>query len=146
MPPSHAAVVLRYIDDIWNAGNLTNVDRYVHASYSVEGEPVGVDWVRNNAQSFRKAFPDLHVHVEELIENETGVALLLRLRGTHLGEWKGWPPSGNTVDCREAAFWALSEGKLLSGRFVADTLGLRIQLGVIPATAWRGDNVPDQAR
>lgn len=140
MPPSHAAVALSYIDDIWNTGNLANVDRYVHMAYSVEGERVGIDWVRNNVQSFRKAFPDLHVDVEELIENEASVALLLRLGGTHLGEWQGWPPTGKTVSYREAAFWTLSEGKLLSGRFVADTLGLRIQLGVIPATAWRGEN------
>ncbi len=145
MPTSHAEVVLPFIDDVWNVGNVANTDRYVHESYSVEGERVGIDWVQNNVRTFREAFPDLQVHVEELIENETGIALLLRLRGTHLGEWQGWPPTGKTVDYREAAFWTVMGGKLLSGRFVADTLNLRIQLGIIPATVWHAENTVGQS-
>lgn len=140
MPTSHADVVLAFIDDVWNAGNSANIDRYVHRLYSVDGERVGIDWVQNNVRTFREAFPDLHVDVEELVENETGIALLLRLRGTHLGVWKGWPPTGRTVDYREAGFWTVSEGKLLSGKFVADTLNLRIQLGIIPATVWQAES------
>lgn len=142
MPTSHADVVLAFIDDVWNAGNVANTGRYVHESYSVEGERVGIDWVQTNVRTFREAFPDLQVHVDELVENETGIALLLRLRGTHLGEWKGWPPTSKTVDYREAAFWTVVGGKLLSGRFVADTLNLRIQLGVIPATVWQAESSP----
>jgi len=71
--------------------------------------------------------------------------LLLRLRGTHLGEWKGWPPTGRTVDYREAAFWTFEDGKLRAGQFVADTLSLRVQLGIIPATAWKVEHTRDQA-
>jgi len=142
MPTSHADVVLSFIDDVWNAGNVANTNRYVHASYSVEGERVGIDWVQNNVRTFREAFPDLHVHVDELIENETGAALLLRLRGTHLGEWKGWPPTGRTVDYREAAFWTVTDCKLVSGKFVADTLRLRIQLGIVSDSVWQANNLP----
>lgn len=136
MTSSHADVILPFIDEVWNAGNFSNLDRYVHESYSVEGECVGIDWVHHNVRTFREAFPDLHVDVDELVENETGIALLLRLRGTHLGEWKGWSPTGKSVDYREAAFWTVAAGKLVSGRFVADSLRLRVQLGVLPDTAW----------
>ena len=142
MPTSHADVVLPFIDDVWNAGNFAKIDRYVHESYSVDGERVGIDWVQTNVRTFREAFPDLHVHVDELVENQTGIALLLRLRGTNLGEWKGWAPTGRTVDYREAAFWTLAGGKLVSGKFVTDTLRLRIQLGIVSDSVWQADNLP----
>ncbi len=145
MAASHADVILPFIEEVWNAGNFSNLDKYVHPSYSVDGDHVGIDWVRKNVRSFRLGFPDMRVDVDQLIEDTTGAALLLRIRGTHLGEWKGWPPTGKTVDYREAAFWTVTDGKLLSGRFVADTLSLRIQVGVIPATAWQAENTPDQA-
>ncbi len=136
MPASPADVILPFIDEVWNLGDFSNIDRYIHHQYAVDGKPVGVEWVRNNVRTLRRGFPDLIFDVDELIENTTGAALLLRLRGTHLGEWRGWAPTGRMVDFREAAFWTLRDGKLVSGKFVADTLGLRIQLGVLPSTAW----------
>jgi len=145
MPTPHANVILPFIEEVWNAGNIADLERYVHHEYSVDGVIVGIEWVQTNVQSFRLAFPDIHVHVDRLIEDESGAALLLRLRGTHLGEWKGWPPTGRRVDYREAAFWTVTGGKLVSGRFVADTLSLRVQLGIIPATLWQAAHTPDQA-
>lgn len=140
MPTSHAAVILPFIDHVWNRGDLASIDRYVDSEYSVDGTVVGADWVRANVQSFRRGFPDLRIDIEQLVEDATGAALLVRLRGSHLGPWNGWEPTGRLVDYREAAFWTLADEKLVSGNFVADTLRIRIQLGIIPETMWRASH------
>ncbi|CAN5758091.1 MAG: ester cyclase [Thermomicrobiales bacterium] len=144
MTSSHATVIAEFIDTVWNQGNLADIDRFVHDGYMVDGDCFGIDGVRNNVRSFRQAFPDLRVDIDQIVEDATGVAALLQLRGTHLGEWKGWPATGKSLDFREAAFWTLADGKLFSGTFVADALRLRIQLGVIPDTVWRSANSPEQ--
>ncbi len=137
MKASPAEMVRSFIDDVWHTGNIAYAHPYVNDGYSVDGTTVGVEWVRANVEMFRRAFPDFRVDIETIVEDATGVAALLRLQGTHLGDWKGWPASGNVVDYREAAFWTVANGKLRTGRFVADTLGLRVQLGIVPASAWQ---------
>lgn len=139
MPRDPEAVVRGFIDVIWNQGQIDQIGGYVAETYVVDGMTVGPGWVVENFQAFRQAFADVNVVVEQLIANDLGqVSALMRLQGRHVASWKGIPASGQRVDYREAGFWLVEDGKIVSGDFVADTLSLRVQLGQVPESVWRG--------
>jgi steroid delta-isomerase-like uncharacterized protein len=128
------SVVRRFIGEVWNSGNLDAADDLIDASYEVPGVGRGPEAVRQNIATFRAAFPDLEWVIEELIAEGDRVAVRLRLRGTHLGEFRGIAVTGRAVTMREMAFWQVRDGKLTDPVFQADGLGLRVQLGAIPSS------------
>jgi predicted ester cyclase len=47
-----------------------------------------------------RAFPDLHVELEDLIEEGDKVVARNSVIGTHQGEYRGLPPTGKSVTTR----------------------------------------------
>ena len=60
----------------------------------------------------------------------------LTLRGTHLGPLGDILATGKPVTMKELVFWQVESGKLRAIWSQGDALGLRIQIGAIPASAW----------
>jgi steroid delta-isomerase-like uncharacterized protein len=129
---ANKAVVRRFIAEVWNAGNLDVAEQLVHPGYEVPGVGPGPEAVKRNVRTFRAAFPDLTSTVDDLIAEGDRVAVRLTLRGTHLGTFRGIAATGKRVTMQEMAFWRLVDGKLHTGWFQADMLGLRVQLGALP--------------
>ncbi len=133
---SNKAVVRRFIAEIWNAGNLAAANDLVHPEYAIPGIGTVPDAVRHNVSVYRAAFPDLECVVEQLIAEGDWVAVRLTLRGTHLGPLGDIPASGKPVTMKEMVFWRVDSGQLREIWSQGDALGLRIQIGAIPASAW----------
>ena len=74
--------------------------------------------------------------VEQLIAEGDWVAVRLTLRGTHLGPLGDILATGKPVTMKELVFWQVESGKLRAIWSQGDALGLRIQIGAIPASAW----------
>lgn len=123
----------RFLAEVWNAGNLRAADDLVHPTYVVPGVGQGPGAVKRNVATFRTAFPDLEWTIEDVVAEGDRVALRLTLRGTHRGTFRGMPPTGKRITMREMVFWWIVDGKLHTGWFLADMLGLRTQLGLLPA-------------
>lgn len=139
-----SALVREFIDVVWNAGRTARVGDFIHPDYAVDGTMAGPSWVADNVIAYRTAFPDLVVTIDSVVADGGRVATLLRLQGTHRGPWKGIPGTGHAVDYREAAFWTMSEGRIIAGAFVAESLVLRVQLGQVPAAVWSGRRLYEQ--
>ena len=86
-------------------GNLDAVGEFFTPDYvaHVTGEDMalGHDALRKIVTLYRRAFPDLQAEVEILVEGKDRVAWQKTLRGTHLGAFKGFPPSGLPLVWRE---------------------------------------------
>lgn len=132
----NAELVKRFVSQVWNEGNFSQIDRFVAKDYEVDATRVGRDWIVNNVSRFRSAFPDLQVSIVTIVCEENQIAAMLRLQGTHLGDWRGFPASGERVDYREAAFWTVQNGLISRGEFIAESLTMRIQLGLLPTSSW----------
>lgn len=125
-------VVRRFISEMWGGQRLDLVDELVHPEYTADGEVVGRDFVRRNITRMYTGFPDLRLDVTHLVANGAEVALMFDWVGTHEGVFAGIEPTGRTVRFREACFFTVANGQVIAGDFVADRLGARIQLGVLP--------------
>jgi predicted ester cyclase len=133
---SNKAVVPRFIAEVWNAGDFAAAADLVHPSYALEGIGRGPDAVKRNIAAYRAAFPDLEWTIEQMVAEGEWVAVRLTPRGTHLGPLSSIPPTGKRVAMKEIVFWRLVGGQLRAIWSVGDALGLRVQLGAIPESAW----------
>jgi len=131
---TNKAIAVRFIAEVWNAGDLRVADEIIHPDYDVPGIGRGPGAVKHNVTVFRAAFPDLVWTIDDAIAESDRVAMRLTLRGTHLGTFRGIAPTGRSVTMQEMVFWRLVDGQLHTGWFQADMLGMRSQLGMLSPT------------
>lgn len=117
-----------FIETIWNEGQIDRISEFIAPSYTVNGEPFGIAGVQRNVTNWRTAFPDLRLTIEQFVAEGDTAAALVRLTGTHVGEWKDIPPMGAKFDFLEAGFWRIDNGLILSGNFLVDRTIMRDQL------------------
>jgi predicted ester cyclase len=135
---SAEATVRIFVEEMWGTGNIDLVDLVVGEDYRPDGQPGGREFVRRNMRRFRTGFPDMTLRVLHLVADETQgtVAVLFELSGTHQGVFGGIEPTGRVVHMLEAGFFTVENEQVVAADWVADGLGLRIQLGVLPEDFW----------
>lgn len=134
------ALVRRFFEEGWNAGNLDEFDEidvpdYVLHDPSVHEEVRGVEGIKRFASMYLRAFPDLHFTVEDQIAEGDKVVTRWTSSATHRGELMGIPPTGNRTGVSGITISRISEGRLVEDWNIWDTLGLMRQLDVIPEPA-----------
>jgi steroid delta-isomerase-like uncharacterized protein len=80
-----------------------------------------------------RAFPDLHVAVEDVIAEGDKVVSRNTVTGTHQGEYRGVPPTGKSVTYREIFVMRFAGGRIAEIWGVVDVFSQLRQLGMIPA-------------
>jgi steroid delta-isomerase-like uncharacterized protein len=118
-------------------GNLEVLDEIVDASYVgydvASPEPIrGVDGVKQQAEGYRSAFPDVAVTVDDQIAEGDRVVTRWTARGTHQGDLLGMPPTGKQATVTGITIDRYSGGKIVESWDVWDALGMLQQLGAIP--------------
>jgi steroid delta-isomerase-like uncharacterized protein len=79
-----------------------------------------------------RAFPDLHVTVEDLIAEGDKVVIRNTVTGTHQGEYMGRPPTGRSVTYNEFFIFRFADGRIAETWGVIDVLSQMRQLGMTP--------------
>lgn len=132
-PEKNKALMRRFIEEVWNQGNLGVADELFHpqaTSPSAPQLPVGPAGVRAIATLFRSAFPDFHMTIEDLIAEADVVVGRFTQGGTHQGEFMGVAPTGRQVQFTEIGILRIAGGQVVESWYETDMLGLLQQLGV----------------
>jgi steroid delta-isomerase-like uncharacterized protein len=82
--------------------------------------------------SLLRAFPDLHVTIEDLIAEGDKVVARNTVTGTQQGEYMGRPPTGKPVTYNEIFILRFANGRIAETWGVVDVLSQMRQLGTIP--------------
>jgi steroid delta-isomerase-like uncharacterized protein len=80
-----------------------------------------------------RAFPDLHVAVEDVIAEGDKVVVRNTVTGTHQGEYRGVPATGKSVTYNEIFVVRFAGRRIAEIWGVVDVLSQLKQLGLIPA-------------
>ena len=70
----------------------------------------GRDVWRQGFEMMKRAFPDLQAHIEDIFAADDKVAVRLRFRGTHSGEFLGMPATGRTIEYISHEFYRVADG------------------------------------
>ena len=137
---SHADLARRFYEDVMNRGDLAAVDEILTADFvdheeGPPGSPEGIEGVKFFVTTFREAFPDLQVTIEDTIESGDRLAVRATMRGTHDGELMGVPPSGRRVELGMIDIVRVEGDRVAEHWGAADNLSLMQQIGAIPEEA-----------
>ena len=130
------AVVLRYVEEVWNGHDLDAIDglvspEYVNHAASTEeyrrgGARRAVEWVLS-------VFPDHRFDVEDAAADGQTVALRGTMVATHEGELMGIGPTGRRVRAQQSHWFRVADDKITEHWAVRDDLGMMRQLGIMPS-------------
>ncbi|GAB2862833.1 hypothetical protein GCM10027176_75950 [Actinoallomurus bryophytorum] len=79
-----------------------------------------------------RAFPDLHVAVEDVIAEGDKVVCRNTVTGTHQGEYMGRPPTGRSITYNEILISRFADGRIAETWGIVDVLSQLRQLGAVP--------------
>jgi hypothetical protein len=124
-PDDNRALVRRLVEVV-NAGDLEALDEI--ASGRIAEAARG--WIG----PFRQSFPDFRMELVETVAEDDKVVGYFKCSGTHLGEWRGHPPTGRRFEAVDEVYiFRVEHGKLASAvAVVEDNLTRMRQLGLQP--------------
>jgi steroid delta-isomerase-like uncharacterized protein len=131
------AIARRYIEEVWNNGNLVLIDElftpdYINHSPNV-GQMAGPEGLKQLIATFRRAAPDLHLTINDMIAEGDRVVTRWTAQGTHQGELMGVPPTGKQIAVTAIVIDRIVDGRIVEHWAGRDDLGLFQQLGLIPS-------------
>jgi predicted ester cyclase len=116
-------IVTRLVTEVLNHGRLDVIDEL----YTPDLARRARRWIT----PFRESFPDLHMEIVDLIAEGDKVAGRFTCTGTHLGTWRGHPPTGRQFHrVPEVYIFTIHNGQIADAWGLEDTYRRLTQLGL----------------
>ena len=130
------AVVRAWFKEVWDEGREEAIDRLAHANAIVHGlggpgsPPMRIsDEFKNLFRMFRQALGDLEIAVEKTVTEGEQCAAYCRVKGRHVGDALGGPPSGRPIEFSGITIAIVRDGKIVEGWNCFDFLSMYQQIG-----------------
>jgi steroid delta-isomerase-like uncharacterized protein len=132
-------IIRSFVEEVLNQGKIDQTNKYfwedVVEQVPFPGQGPGVEGVKDVLRAFRTGFPDGRWTIEEQIAEGDKVLTRFEMAGTHRGGFLGVPATNRPVKVWGMVIDRLQNGKVKDTRILMDTMGLMMQLGVIPPPA-----------
>jgi steroid delta-isomerase-like uncharacterized protein len=146
---NHAEDSRRMLEESFNEGKLELADQFV-APDAVNHDPAeparirglrGPEVFKSTVSTYRTAFPDVRMIVDDIIAADDKVVLRWHSEGTHRGELEGLAPTGARVSVTGISIDLWKDGKVVESWNEWDNLGLARQLGAAPPEGSKGEKI-----
>jgi steroid delta-isomerase-like uncharacterized protein len=129
-------LIRRYFGELFNQGRVELVDELLHPAYVNHSPgsadlPRGREGVRIVVEAMRRAFPDLHYAIEDMVVGLDAVAVRATMRGTHRGDFFGFAPSGKAFEVAQMTIEHFRDERIVAHHRLTDEISLLRQLGAI---------------
>ena len=94
-------LIEKYVE-YWNTGNFEEIDKILHHEFELRMTPKfepekGIDIFKEDVLKWRQAYPDFHIEIYEIINENNKAAVRWTIKATNTGP--GWhPPTGKHVE------------------------------------------------
>lgn len=136
-------IARRYFTEIMNMANMDTLYELLAPDFiftlPTHPEPYhGPDGFKELVTMLHTAFPDFYIHVQDMVASGDTVVTRWRGGGTHVGGALGTvkgdiPPSGRKFEIDGMTWHRIADGRIVESLANEDTVGLLMQLGVIPS-------------
>jgi steroid delta-isomerase-like uncharacterized protein len=142
MSVANKVLVYRWYEEVWNKKREEAIDEMLSAdviSYGLTDNPTeavkGTSAFKKYWRALIEIFPDIHVAVESTIAEDDKVVSRCSVRGTHLGQGLGIPPTGKKIHVTGVRIATFHDGKVIEAWNNFDYLAVYGQLGLLPQRA-----------
>ena len=120
----------------WNAHDVDGVAAFYASDYEevdvAQAQPQhGPDAVRRVMLYYLRAFPDLHITLDDLIVNGNRAVMIWTWRGTQKGRVMNIPPTGRCVQVRGTSVLTIEGDQIRRAFRVWDVAGLLRSVGLL---------------
>ena len=122
------ATISRLYEEVFKDWNVSLIDELFSPSFvdhllnrPAGNGPKGPASVHQLYETLRSAFPDLTFNVHDIVADGDKVAVRWRWNCTHLGSFRGIPPTGRKCEVDGMAIYRLVDG-LIEERWVSTNL------------------------
>ncbi len=127
----------RFLEEVFNKKNLAAIDEFI-APDQIDHTlppflPTTPEGTKRAIDMFLKAFPDMHLTIEDMIAEGDKVVIRYTSRGSQRGAFMGIPPTGKQMTVSSIIIARIADGKIVEEWGLDDQMGMLQQLGIIPA-------------
>ena len=137
-PAQNKALVQRWFDEVWNKGRADAIDEMLATDALMHGLSddasaplIGAVGFKPFHETFRGAFPNIEVTVEDLIAEGDKVAVRCSVRGKHTGDHLGISASNAPVQFTGIGIARVKDGKIVEAWNNFDFLKMNRQIGLL---------------
>ncbi|MFI5934256.1 ester cyclase [Actinoplanes sp. NPDC051494] len=135
MSQSNEDLVRFITEEGLNKGEWGFIDEVFTADYEVHTAglalPKGPTAFQLAVQFWKRAFPDFHCSVEQLLSDGEYVTLRFRTTGTHTGPLMWMPPTGRDFVVRGVDLHRVVDGRVVESWISDDFPRILIELGIL---------------
>jgi len=138
MSEENKALLRRWFDEVWNKGRAEAIeemfDEYgiAHGLSDDPSNPIrGPKNFRPFHTTFREAFPNMVIVIEDMIAEGDKVAARCSVRGRHEGEFLGKAATQSPVEFTGIAIVRIANGKIVEAWNNFDFMTLHRQVGLL---------------
>lgn len=137
-PEEAKEIIRRWNEEGWNKGNYDVAYELISTEMKVHGAggqtvSMGPDGLIELIKTWRTAFPDGHMSVDDIFAEGDTVVIRNTWSGTHKGDFYGTAPTGKQVSVTSIGIDRVVDGKVVEGWGEVNMLSMMQQLGVIPS-------------
>lgn len=133
------ALLTRFIDEVWNGGDVDAAGRYIAAQYTVRHDPgdpwdgrdLDLDEYKQRVRLARESCPDQRFELLAVVADDVAgtVVATWQWAGTHTGPLAGFSPTGHLLRMTGATVYSFDGDNRITGHWqVIDRLGVFQQL------------------
>jgi predicted ester cyclase len=131
-------IIRRWNEEGWSGGRYELAHEIISPNMVVHGAGgqtvgMGPDGLIDLIRTWRTAFPDGHMEIDDLIVEGDTVAIRNTWYGTQQAEFYGVPPSGKKVAVTSVGIDRVQDGLVTEGWGELDMVGMMQQMGALPA-------------
>jgi predicted ester cyclase len=136
-----AALIRRWFDEVWNNGSESAIEEHFPDTSVMWG--IGRPDVSSHGSAefklfhaaLRRACPDIHVHLEQIVQEGDTAFARWTATMTHTGEGLGIAPSNKKLKLCGMSACKVRDGKIVEGWNIWDQVGMARELGILEGHA-----------
>jgi steroid delta-isomerase-like uncharacterized protein len=131
-------ILHHWFEEVWNKGcrdaidEMLSPDAIAHGLTDANGNEVrGAEAFKSFYDSFREAFPDIQVIVEDTVTEGNRIVARCKVEATHTGAGLGLAPTDSAVEFNGMCMVSVGDGKIVESWNSFDFMTMYQQMGKI---------------
>ena len=130
MDSENKVMVRRVFQEGWNEGSVAVFDQVIakhyinHDSSALPSIKPNLEGLKQQVAVYRAAFADLHIAIDDLIEDHDKVVARYTITGTHTGDLLGIAPTSHKISANGITIYLIQAGKIVESWTNWDALSL----------------------